>query len=131
MRNPNCQRGVTRDDQTSGGPSAYLHFEILEQKNGEHSTIPLNAPAVEVLRMIPCRLDSGYVFTGKVADEPFCDLKRQFEKATSRAKLKDVTFHTLRHTCAIHLAIAGVDLVTVREIMRHKSIEMTLRYAHL
>jgi len=42
-------------------------------------------------------LDSGYVFTGKVADEPFCDLKRQFEKATSRAKLKDVTFHTLRH----------------------------------
>ena len=107
------------------------YIEILEQKNGEHSTIPLNAPAVEVLRMIPCPLDSGYVFTRKVADGPYCDLKRQFEKATSRAKLKDVTFHTLRHTCAIHLAIAGVDLVTVREIMRHKSIEMTLRYAHL
>jgi integrase len=42
-----------------------------------------------------------------------------------------VTFHTLRHTCASHLAMAGVDLATIREIMRHKSIEMTLRYAHL
>jgi hypothetical protein len=27
--------------------------------------------------------------------------------------------------------MAGVDLATVREILRHKSIEMTLRYAHL
>jgi site-specific recombinase XerD len=27
--------------------------------------------------------------------------------------------------------MAGVDLATVREIMRHKSIEMTLRYSHL
>jgi Phage integrase family len=36
-----------------------------------------------------------------------------------------------RHTCASHLVMAGVDIATVREIMRHKSIEMTLRYAHL
>ena len=27
--------------------------------------------------------------------------------------------------------MSGVDLATVREILRHKSIEMTLRYAHL
>jgi integrase len=102
-----------------------------EQKNGKHSTIPLNATALDVLRTIPRRLDSGYIFTGKTAGEPFYDLKGQFEKATSIAKLQDVTFHTLRHTCASHLAMAGVDLATIREIMRHKSIEMTLRYAHL
>jgi site-specific recombinase XerD len=45
--------------------------------------------------------------------------------------LEGVTFHVLRHTCASHLVMAGVDLATVREIMRHKSIEMTLRYSHL
>jgi site-specific recombinase XerD len=27
--------------------------------------------------------------------------------------------------------MSGVDLATVREILRHKSISMTLRYAHL
>ena len=36
-----------------------------------------------------------------------------------------------RHTAASHLVMAGVDLATVWEILRHKSIEMTLRYAHL
>lgn len=34
-------------------------------------------------------------------------------------------------SCASHLVMAGVDLVTVGEMMRHKSIDMTLRYSHL
>ena len=62
---------------------------------------------------------------------PFYDLKRQFEKAVTKSKLDEVTFHTLRHTAASHLVMAGVDLATVRDILRHKSIEMTLRYSHL
>jgi site-specific recombinase XerD len=45
--------------------------------------------------------------------------------------LEEVTFHTLRHTTASLLVMQGVDLTTVRDILRHKSIEMTLRYAHL
>ena len=49
--------------------------------------------------------------------KPFYDLKRQFENAVRKAKLKDVTFHTLRHSCASHLFMNGVDLATVREIL--------------
>jgi site-specific recombinase XerD len=37
----------------------------------------------------------------------------------------------MRHTAASYLVMAGVDLATVKEILRHKSISMTLRYAHL
>ena len=106
-------------------------IELTDQKNGEHSTIPLNQTAVDTLRSIPRRVDSRYVFPGKTPDKPFYDLKRQFEKAVAKAGLEGVTFHTLRHTCASHLVMAGVDLATVKEIMRHKSIDMTLRYAHL
>jgi len=106
-------------------------IELLDQKNGERSTIPLNQTAIDTLRSIPRRLDSKYVFPGKTPDKPFYDLKRQFEKAVTKAGLEGVTFHVLRHTCASHLVMAGVDLATVKEIMRHKSIEMTLRYSHL
>jgi hypothetical protein len=106
--------------------------ECLEKKMSVRDTIiQLNERALEILRSIPRRSDSKYVFTGKTPDEPFYDLKKQFEKATSKANLQGVTFHTLRHTAASHLVMAGVDIATVREILRHKSIEMTLRYAHL
>ncbi|UCF39304.1 MAG: tyrosine-type recombinase/integrase, partial [Acidobacteriota bacterium] len=44
---------------------------------------------------------------------------------------KHVTFHTLRHTYASHLVMAGVDLYTVSELFCHSSIEVTKRYAHL
>lgn len=107
------------------------YIELTDQKNGESSTIPLNQTAIDTLRSIPRRLDSKYVFTGKMPDKPYYDLKRYFEKAVKVAKLEGVTFHTLRHTCASHLVMSGVDLVTVKEILRHKSIEMTMRYSHL
>ncbi len=42
-----------------------------------------------------------------------------------------MTFHALRHTAASRLVMAGVDLTTIKDIMRHKSIAMTLRYSHL
>jgi integrase len=106
-------------------------LEILDQKNGEYSTIPLNNRALEILRSIPQRLDSKYVFPGKVPGQPFWDLKRQFEKAVKDAKLEGVTFHTLRHTAASHMVMSGVPLATVKEILRHKDYAMTLRYAHL
>lgn len=106
-------------------------LEILNQKNGEYDTIPLNERALEVLRSIPVRLDSKYVFTGKEPGKPFYDLKRQFGKAVKKAGLKDVTFHTLRHTAASQMVMAGVDLRTVQAILRHKSITMTERYSHL
>jgi integrase len=114
--------------------SVYLkerYIEIVDQKNGERSAIPLNDDALEALRGIPRHLDSPYVFPGEKPGKPFYDLTRRFEKAVEAAKLKCVTFHTLRHTAASHMVMAGVDLTTVKEIMRHKSIAMTLRYSHL
>jgi integrase len=42
-----------------------------------------------------------------------------------------LSFHCFRHTCASRLAMAGVPLYTIKEIMGHHSITMTERYAHL
>lgn len=39
--------------------------------------------------------------------------------------------HCLRHTCASRLAQAGVPLLTIKEFLGHKTIQVTLRYAHL
>jgi integrase len=46
-------------------------------------------------------------------------------------KRYNVSFHTLRHSFASWLAIQGTSLYEIKELMGHKSIEMTERYAHL
>ena len=48
-----------------------------------------------------------------------------------RAGLKGVCIHSLRHTFASHLVMAGVDLATVQKLMGYRDIKTTLRYAHL
>ena len=57
--------------------------------------------------------------------------EKRFVRTVKRSGLKDVTFHTLRHTFASHLVMSGADLVTVKELMGHSDIKMTMRYAHL
>lgn len=42
-----------------------------------------------------------------------------------------IVFHSLRHTFGSWLAIAGVPLYTIAELMGHSDIKMTERYAHL
>ncbi len=52
-------------------------------------------------------------------------------KVVKQAGLSNVTLHTLRHTFASQLVMAGVPLRDVQELMGHKSFETTLKYAHL
>jgi len=106
------------------------YIELLDQKNGQLSYIPMNPDVKEALRKIPHRLDSPYVFSKKNGHPPV-DIKYHFHKALKQSGIPHCNFHSLRHTFASHLCMSGVDLLTVRELMRHKSYSMTLRYSHL
>jgi integrase len=107
-------------------------FILLDiTKNGERREIPINDTLKDVLQGITRRLDISYVFYDNTTGKPFQDVKRSFNTACRRAGIKDFHFHDLRHTFASQLVMAGVDLTTVKELLGHKTLTMTLRYAHL
>jgi len=105
-------------------------LRVADSKNGEPRQIPMNDLLVQTLKQIPRRLDSVYVFPGKTGNG-LVDIRKRFSRALSEAEIEDFKFHDLRHTFASHLVMSGADLTTIKELLGHKSIEMTLRYSHL
>ena len=107
-------------------------FILLDiTKNGERREIPINATLKAVLQGLTRRLDIPYVFYDTKSGKPYKDVKKSFATACRKAGIRDFHFYDLRHTFASQLVMAGVDLTTVKELLGHKDIKMTLRYAHL
>ncbi len=109
------------------------HGLILLDKttNGNRREIPITQTLRNTLKSIQRRLDVPYVFYSPKTGKRYKDVKGSFKTAVRRAKIKDFKFHDTRHTFASHLVMSGVDITTVSKLLGHKSLKMTLRYAHL
>ncbi len=106
---------------------------ILEQKNNDRDTLPLNERSFEVLksRAKVRHIVSSFVFYNSNGNRIEArNLMRAFYGATKKAKLEGLRFHDLRHTFATRLVQAGVDLYAVQKLGRWKTISMVMRYAH-
>jgi integrase len=129
-----CRRGELLDlrwqDADLVASSLTVRGETAKSK--QTRVLPLNATAVKVLRSWrPANAErDAYVFPGRDGGR-MDDLKTAFLRLIRAADIRRFRFHDLRHTFASKLVMAGVDLNTVRELLGHSDIKMTLRYAHL
>lgn len=102
-------------------------------KSGYTRHIPLNAEAFAILEawwIQKGRPSAGLVFEsedGRVFD----NVKSSWQALLERAGVRNFRWHDMRHHFASRLVMAGVDLNTVRELLGHSDMKMTLRYAHL
>lgn len=103
---------------------------LLRTKNNERRDIPMNEAVKSAIVSVKKHPSSPYIFCTKKGN-PFTDIRKSYGKAIERAGIKYIVFHSLRHTFASQLVMAGVDLNSVRELLGHKSLRMTLRYSHL
>lgn len=105
-------------------------IHLLDTKNGEKREVPMNEVVQKAVIGVLKHPDTQYIFCNKDG-EPFGDIKKSWLTAVKKSGIVDFHFHDLRHTFASQLVMSGVDLNTVRELLGHKSLEMTLRYSHL
>jgi integrase len=106
-------------------------ISLLDTKNGERRDIPMNETVRTTLKAMEKR--NEFVFpnrNGKRIDD--AQVQISFCKALEKSGIEDFHFHDLRHTFASNLVMQeGVELNDVRELLGHKNMSMTLRYAHL
>ncbi len=109
-------------------------LSLLGTKNGESRGLPLPPLALAELRKLHSERSPGVakVFPGGTGGPGGSyDPKKAFANALKRAKIDNFTWHDLRHTAASYLAMQGVPLLTIAEILGHKTLAMVKRYAHL
>lgn len=103
-----------------------IHVPSEITKNGRARSIPLNQTALSALHELKERAAGAERVLGYSKDT----LNRKFGAAVAAAGIAGVTLHTLRHTFATRLKDAGVDPFTVRDLLGHRTIQMTNDYTH-
>jgi integrase len=103
---------------------------IFSPKTEKLREVPINSETRKVLEAWWLGKKNEVVFYNPETGKPFVDLKAGFGLACEKAGISGVTWHTLRHTFASRLVNRGVDIVTVKELLGHSSISVTMRYAH-
>ena len=105
--------------------------EILTESPNKFSELIIKGDSdliikqLKSVKMIAC---CEYVFT--YSGKPIKSIRTSFTTALIKSGVEKFRFHDLRHTFASRLVMNGVDLVTVQELMGHKSLSMTKRYSH-
>ena len=111
---------------------------ILDSKSGRSRNVFMNAMAFSMLQHRGPAVSGEFVFKSKTGGQ-IQAISKAFRAVIDHlgfnAGIKDprdkLTFHSLRHTFASWLAIAGTPILTIKELLGHQTLAMTERYAHL
>jgi integrase len=110
---------------------AMLTIEGAYAKSGKTRHIPLNKEALLVLRLWREQTSNRDLVFSNSDGQQFNNVKKSWAAVLTKAEINNFRWHDIRHHFASRLVMAGVDLNTVRELLGHADITMTLRYAHL
>lgn len=109
----------------------YLTVKAENAKSKKTRRIPLNGTVLHLLTQWRGQNPTHtYVFTPHHRDSA-PSIQYPWQRLMKAADIVNFRFHDLRHHFASKLVMNGADLNTVRELLGHSDLKMTLRYAHL
>lgn len=111
--------GITKSNLANGS------ITFVGTKNGKNRTLPLNESLYADLQRHADKIGSGRLFKASSV---------VFSKALATANIvlpHGQKTHVLRHSFASHFMINGGNILTLKKILDHSDISMTMVYAHL
>ena len=99
-------------------------------KSNKIRTVPLTRDVIEMLK--ERSKDGKYIFhnvDGSSLQGYFC--LRILHGICKQAGLRNIGWHTLRHTFASRLAENNISILAVKELLGHSDIKTTMRYSHI
>ena len=99
-------------------------------KNGKKRILPITKSLQTILNQIP-KDKTPYLFASPLTLKPYISIYQSWNSARTKANLKEVRMHDLRHTYASALVNAKCSLYEVQVLLGHSTAKMTQRYAHL
>ena len=100
-------------------------------KNGSDREVPMSKTCFQLLTDLHANKQNDWVFQATRYKQRLKNPRQWFETVLRDAKVTNFHWHDLRHTFCSRLVMKGVDIRTVMELAGHKSISVTMRYAHL
>jgi integrase len=104
-------------------------------KTSKLNFIPLNDTAYDLLlrwrNQSENTMPNALVFSSPKTGKKLDNCKSAWTALLKSAEITNFRWHDMRHDFASQLVMSGVDLNTVRELLGHADLKMTLRYAHL
>ena len=97
---------------------------LPDTKNGSSRSVPLSKRALEAISILPLRID-GCLWEFK-ADA----YSKGFRRLCDDLSITDLVLHDLRHEATSRLFEKGLDVMQVKSITGHKSMQMLARYTH-
>lgn len=103
---------------------------LLATKNGTARKVPLSPKAVEILKKL--HPENVTPITGSVFKMTGNAIAQAMSKVRKRANIEDLRFHDFRHEAVSRFfENTDLDVMEIREISGHKSMQMLARYSHL
>jgi integrase len=109
-------------------------IRLAQTKQGKPHTVPLSSPAVAILEKLPRLPDNEFVIASPVREgHPWHGhaVKKAWARVRERAELADVRLHDLRRTVGSWLALSGVSIQMIGQVLGHSNPDTTAIYARL
>lgn len=103
---------------------------LPDTKANRPHTVPLSAPAAELLAELPRQSNNPHVFPGRDRGH-LSDMKRPWLRIRERSALEDVRLHDLRRTVGSWLAMSGASLPLIGKVLNHSNPSTTQIYARM